>query len=53
MDDDQIELLITIVTDVLGEVVGAYLYGSAVLGRLRPRSDLDVMDGLEEAHDTR
>ena len=30
--------------DVLGpDVVGAYLHGSAVLGGLRPRSDLDVL----------
>ena len=44
MADDQIELLLTSVRDVLGEVViGAYLHGSAVLGGLRPRSDLDVM----------
>lgn len=42
--EDQIELLLTIVRAVLGEsVVGAYLHGSAVLGELRPRSDLDVM----------
>jgi predicted nucleotidyltransferase len=32
------------VRDVLGtDVVGAYLFGSAVLGGLRPRSDLDVL----------
>ena len=32
------------VTDVLGpELVGAYLHGSAVLGGLRPWSDLDVL----------
>lgn len=44
MAEDQIELLLTIVRDVLGEdIVGAYLHGSAVLGGLRPRSDLDVM----------
>ena len=44
MADDQIELLLTLVRDVLHEdVVGAYLHGSAVLGGLRPRSDLDVM----------
>jgi predicted nucleotidyltransferase len=44
MADDQIELLLTIVRDVLHkDVVGAYLHGSAVLGGLRPRSDLDVM----------
>lgn len=44
MADDQIELLLAGVRDVLGEeLVGAYLFGSAVLGGLRPRSDLDVM----------
>lgn len=44
MADDQIELLLAAVRDVLGDdVVGAYLHGSAVLGGLRPRSDLDVM----------
>jgi predicted nucleotidyltransferase len=42
--DDQIELILAAVRDVLGDdVVGAYLHGSAVLGGLRPRSDLDVM----------
>jgi predicted nucleotidyltransferase len=44
MADDQIELAVAAVRDVLGDhVVGAYLFGSAVLGGLRPRSDLDVM----------
>ena len=44
MAEDQLEPLLAAVTDVLGEdVVGAYLFGSAVLGGLRPRSDLDVM----------
>jgi predicted nucleotidyltransferase len=44
MADDQIEHVLAAVRDVLGEdVVGAYLFGSAVLGGLRPRSDLDVM----------
>jgi streptomycin 3"-adenylyltransferase len=32
------------VHDVLGsDLVGAYLYGSAILGGLRPRSDVDVL----------
>jgi predicted nucleotidyltransferase len=40
----QIESLVNGVRDLLGEdVVGAYLHGSAVLGGLRPRSDLDVI----------
>lgn len=44
MADDQIELILAAVRDVLGDdVVGAYLHGSAVLGGLRPHSDLDVM----------
>jgi streptomycin 3"-adenylyltransferase len=39
----QLERVLAVVHDVLGEVVlGAYLHGSAVLGQLRPRSDLDV-----------
>jgi predicted nucleotidyltransferase len=41
---EQLEHLVNTLRDVLGpEIVGAYLYGSAVLGGLRPRSDLDVM----------
>ena len=41
---DQVDALVNSVRDILGEtVVGAYLFGSAVLGGLRPRSDLDVM----------
>lgn len=44
MANDQIRLVLAAVRDVLGDdVVGAYLHGSAVLGGLRPRSDLDVM----------
>jgi predicted nucleotidyltransferase len=44
MADDQIELAVTAVRDVLGDhLVGAYLFGSAVLGGLRPHSDLDVI----------
>jgi predicted nucleotidyltransferase len=44
MENDQIGRVVAIVEDVLGDdVVGAYLHGSAVLGGLRPRSDLDVM----------
>lgn len=47
--------VVGIVHDILGEaVVGAYLHGSAVLGGLRPTSDIDVLvaidrpTGLEE-----
>jgi predicted nucleotidyltransferase len=36
--------VVAIVRDVLGQaVVGAYLHGSAVLGGLRPTSDVDVL----------
>ncbi len=39
-DDDAVR----VVRDVLGtDVVGAYLYGSAVQGGLRPHSDVDVL----------
>ncbi|WP_407563064.1 aminoglycoside adenylyltransferase family protein [Streptomyces sp. 184] len=42
--DDQVREVMTLVDDVLGpEVVGAYLHGSAVLGGLRPASDVDVL----------
>ena len=44
MPDEQIELLLAAVRGVLGEdVVGAYVFGSAVLEGLRARSDLDVL----------
>jgi predicted nucleotidyltransferase len=40
----QIERLVDGLQDVLKEdLVGAYLHGSAVLGGLRPRSDIDVI----------
>ena len=40
----QIDRILALVRDVLGEdVIGAYLHGSAVLGGLRPHSDLDVL----------
>jgi predicted nucleotidyltransferase len=44
-DDDrrQLDDVLTLVRDVLGfAVVGTYQFGSAVLGGLKPRSDLDV-----------
>ena len=42
-DQEQLDRVLALVSDVLGPVVvGAYLFGSAVLGGLRPRSDLDV-----------
>ena len=40
----QLDRVISLVDDVLGgDLVGAYLHGSAVLGGLRPPSDLDVL----------
>lgn len=43
-DRRQLERLREIVLDVLGpEVVGAYLFGSAVVGGLKPASDLDLL----------
>ena len=43
-DDAQIDEVVAIVRDVLGpDLVGAYLFGSAVRGGLRPRSDIDVL----------
>ena len=41
--------VVRIVQDVVGDnLVGAYLHGSAVLGGLRPRSDLDVLCVVSE-----
>lgn len=43
-DEQQLDRVRTLVRDVLGaDVVGAYLFGSAVLGGLQPQSDLDVL----------
>jgi predicted nucleotidyltransferase len=43
-DQEQLDRVVSLVRDVLGpHAVGAYLFGSAVLGGLRPRSDLDVL----------
>ena len=42
--EEQIDQVLGVVRDVLGpDLVGAYLHGSAVLGGLRPRSDIDVL----------
>ena len=42
--ETQIELLVEGVRGVLrGDLVGAYLHGSGVLGGLRPDSDIDVV----------
>jgi streptomycin 3"-adenylyltransferase len=41
---DQVRRIVELVEDVLGTATaGAYLHGSAVLGGLRPASDLDVL----------
>jgi streptomycin 3"-adenylyltransferase len=41
---EQIDRIVSLARDVLGEdAVGAYLHGSAVLGGLRPDSDIDVL----------
>ncbi len=43
-DQQQLERVAGLARDVLGPaVIGAYLLGSAVLGGLRPESDLDVL----------
>ena len=43
-EQEQVNAVVALVRDVLGaDAVGAYLYGSAVLGGLRPRSDIDVL----------
>ncbi|HUP32120.1 MAG TPA: aminoglycoside adenylyltransferase family protein [Gaiellaceae bacterium] len=43
-DEQQLERVVTLVRDVLDpDTSGAYLFGSALLGGLGPRSDLDVL----------
>jgi predicted nucleotidyltransferase len=43
-DPPEAGAVVRILLDVLGEDIrGAYLYGSAVVGGLRPRSDVDVL----------
>lgn len=43
-DSSQLQKILVLVDQVLGDqVLGAYLHGSAVLGGLRPTSDLDVL----------
>jgi len=40
----QLDQVLALVDEVLGsDIVGAYLHGSAVLGGMRPRSDIDVL----------
>lgn len=40
-DHQQLDRVLALVGDVLGSDAAAYLFGSAVLGGLRPGSDLD------------
>ena len=43
-ESGQVQSILQLVDDVLGgDVLGAYLHGSAVLGGLRPTSDLDIL----------
>jgi streptomycin 6-kinase/predicted nucleotidyltransferase len=43
-DQEQLDRVVALLSEVLGPVtVGAYLFGSAAQGGLRPRSDLDVL----------
>jgi predicted nucleotidyltransferase len=43
-DARQLERVVELVCEVLGpDVLGVYLFGSAVLGGLRPESDLDLL----------
>ena len=43
-DRHQLDRVVGLVRDVLGpDCMGVYLFGSAVLGALKPRSDLDVL----------
>ena len=42
--DDQLEAVVGLAGDVLGpDLVAVYLYGSAMLGGLQPRSDVDLL----------
>lgn len=49
-DQQQLDRAVAIVQDVLGsELIGIYLFGSAVLGGLRPASDLDLFVAVRRA----
>ncbi|WP_020417974.1 aminoglycoside adenylyltransferase family protein [Amycolatopsis sp. ATCC 39116] len=51
---DQLERAVRLVRDVAGpELLGVYLHGSAVLGGLRPASDLDVLAVTRRSLDQR
>jgi streptomycin 3"-adenylyltransferase len=44
VNQEQLDQVLAILGEVLGpDLVGAYLHGSTATGRLRPRSDLDVL----------
>jgi predicted nucleotidyltransferase len=45
----QLDLVVDVVDEVLGPSIAAYLYGSAVVGGLRPGSDLDILVVAERA----
>jgi predicted nucleotidyltransferase len=41
---DRVDKVVGLITDVIGaDLVGAYLHGSSVLGRLRPAGDVDIL----------
>ena len=43
-ESGQVQSILQLVDDVFGgDALGAYLHGSAVLGGLRPTSDLDIL----------
>ena len=47
-ESGQVQSIVRLAIEVFGiDVLGAYLHGSAVLGGLRPTSDLDVLVVLE------
>jgi predicted nucleotidyltransferase len=47
-ESGQVQSILQLVDDVFGgDVLGAYLHGSAVLGGLRPTSDLDILAVLQ------
>lgn len=47
-DEDQLQRVVSVVEEVLPEItLGAYLFGSAVLGGVRPDSDVDVLAVLQ------
>jgi streptomycin 3"-adenylyltransferase len=44
IDRQQLDRIVGLVRELLGpNAIGAYLFGSAVVGGLRPRSDLDIL----------